>query len=63
MKTTQMRQRIRSAEASVKYLKEKIARSTQNLGVEVDNSLHGGLEDIMLDETTAIREKHLQDYA
>ena len=60
MKTTEMKQRIRSAEASVKYLKQKIAISMQQLGVVVDDSLHSGLEGIMQGNTTNIQEKYAE---
>lgn len=55
-----MRQRIRSAEASVKYLKQKIAISVRKLGVEVDDSLHSGLEGIMLGNTANILDKYAE---
>lgn len=35
---------MKSAEAAVKYLKKKIEASTKRLSVEVDDSLHSGLE-------------------
>ena len=60
MKTTQLRKRIKSAESAVKYLKDKIAASTQKLGVDVDDSLHNGLEGIMLEENAAIQEKYAE---
>lgn len=43
-KASQLRERVKSAEAAVKYLKKKIEASTKRLGVEVDDSLHSGLE-------------------
>ena len=58
MKTNQMRIRIRSAESAVKYLKEKIAASTEKRGVYVDDSLHTGLEAIMLEENEAVQKKY-----
>ena len=43
-KTSQLKQNLRSAKAAVKYLKHKIQASTEKLGVDVDDSLHSGLE-------------------
>ena len=40
-KASQLRERVKSAEAAVK---KKIEASTKRLGVEVDDSLHSGLE-------------------
>lgn len=59
LKTCMLRQRVRSAEAAVKYLKEKIKISTSKLGVDIDDPLHSGLESIMLDETTSIQGKYM----
>ena len=46
MKTSKLRARLRAAESSLKYLKGKIQSSTETLGVNVDDSLHSGLEGI-----------------
>lgn len=53
-----MTTKTRSAEAMVKYLKKKIETSTENLGVNVDDSLHEGLEGVMGEQTSSIREQY-----
>ena len=44
----------------VKYMKEKIAVSTDELGTHVDDSLHNGLEQIMLELSPRIEKQYLK---
>ena len=58
-KVAKLRQRVRSAESMVKYMKEKIAVSTDELGTHVDDSLHNGLEQIMSELSPRIEKQYL----
>ena len=57
-KRTKLKQRVRSAENMVKYMKEKIAASTQKLGTMADDSLHSGLEQIMKEHGDRIQHQY-----
>ena len=59
-KVAKLRQRVRSAESMVKYMKEKIAVSTDELGTHVDDSLHNGLEQIMSELSPRIEKQYLK---
>ena len=58
IKTSLLKLRVRSAESTVKYLKDKINASTRKLGVDVDDSLHSGLESIMSANTSQILDNY-----
>jgi len=57
-KVSKLRQRVRSAEGMVKYMKAKIAASTDELGTHVDDSFHKALEQIMLEQSPRIKKKY-----
>lgn len=42
-----LKKRMRSAESAVKYMKKKIASSTEKHSIRVDESLHDGLHGVM----------------
>jgi len=56
-KTIKLRQCVKSAEVAVRYLRGKIVASTQRLGVDVDDSMHIRLENVMAEKTNAIHKK------
>lgn len=57
-KSQVLRKRVKSAEVMLKYMKEKIQRSTQKLGVDIDYSLHDGLGSIMAEHSEVVHEKY-----
>ena len=57
-KSTMLRQRAKSAESALRYMKKKIEISNKKLGVEVDDDLHGGLQSILSENSSSILEKY-----
>lgn len=60
-KVTELKKRMRSAESTVKYMKKKIAGSTDKIGVGVDDSLHTGLHAVMSEFSSHVEEKYAED--
>lgn len=53
-KTSRSKSRMRAAEKRVKYMEDKIKESTEKKGVQVDDPLHVGLNQILNDHTREI---------
>lgn len=61
VKVTELKKRARSAESAVKYMKQKIASSTDKIGVSVDDSLHAGLYSVMSGFNASVEEKYAEN--
>ena len=60
-KAASLKRRMRSAESTVKYMKKKIASSTDKNGVSVDDSLHDGLRGMMSEFSVGVEEKFAEN--
>ena len=57
-KASQLRERVRSTEKKLKYLEEKIKASTEKLAVNVGDSLHNDLQQIMKEHGEKIHNQY-----
>ena len=57
-KVLRLKSRMRASEKRVKYMEDKIKESTERKGVQVDDPLHVGLNQIMSDHTREIQKKY-----
>lgn len=59
-KASRLKSRLRASEKRVKYMEEKIKKSTEKKAVQVDDPLHLGLNQIMNDHTREIQKKYVE---